>query len=339
MSLDTLEQLLFRWNEKPNWPTGTEDSVLDRVYQILREAHRTHARLWHGDLQPLLRHCLLRASAQAGVTERLRVPAADSGWPDQASWASHGVTAIEAGDAAYLLEARQWMPDWLDGGNRGVFADAFSERTVRPDWRCAVDPFIGDATGFSHYSCPGQREAVRAAFLMPPGDTLMVNLPTGSGKSLVGQAPALVHRDAGHLTLFVVPTVALAIDQERAMQALFTRGQPGTPKPLAWYGGLPEDQRAGIRQRLRQGTQRILFTSPEALTTSLLRVVSEVAEAGMLDYLVIDEAHLITQWGDEFRPTFQTLAGLRNNLLRLAPAGRRFRTLLLTATYTRETVE
>ncbi|HCL3408950.1 TPA: DEAD/DEAH box helicase, partial [Pseudomonas aeruginosa] len=100
---------------------------------------------------------------------------------------------------------------------------------------------------------------------------------------------------------------------------------------------LSKEQRAAIRQRLRNGTQRILFTSPEALTTSLLRAVSDAATAGMLRYFVIDEAHLVTQWGDEFRPSFQALAGLRHSLLRLSPRG--FRTLLMSATFTEETVD
>jgi hypothetical protein len=136
----------------------------------------------------------------------------------------------------------------------------------------------------------------------------------------------------------VVPTVALALDQERAMRALFRRQDPSRADwPLAWSGGLPQDHRTEIRQRLRNGTQRILITSPEALTTSLLRAVLEAATAGMLRYLVIDEAHLITQWGDEFRPSFQALAGLRNSMLKLVPRG--FRTLLMSATFTEETVE
>jgi hypothetical protein len=140
------------------------------------------------------------------------------------------------------------------------------------------------------------------------------------------------------LTIFVVPTVALALDQERAMQQLFRENTPARRDwPLAWYSGLSHEQRAEVRKRLRNGTQRILFTSPEALTTSLLSAVSDAAKAGMLRYFVIDEAHLVTQWGDDFRPSFQALAGLRYTLLRLS--ARPFRTLLMSATFTEETVD
>lgn len=336
--LNELQALLKDWPPPGEFPDTLGDSLMDRICQVLRTAREARGRSgWQADLQPLLRHALLRFGKDAGKSLRLKVPAGH-GWPDRQSWEGHGFEVLEAGPSAYLLNALDWYPDWLGSGEGGVFSDAFSNRVVRRRKPCPADPFVRDATGFESYSSPGQREAVRAAFLVPEGDTLVVNLPTGSGKSLVGQAPALVYGEEGHLTLFVVPTVALALDQERAMRALFRRQDPSRPDwPLAWFGGLPQEQRSEIRQRLRNGTQRILFTSPEALTTSLLRAVLDAAGAGMLRYLVIDEAHLVTQWGDEFRPSFQALAGLRHSMLKLAPRG--FRTLLMSATFTEETVE
>jgi superfamily II DNA/RNA helicase len=288
------------------------------------------------DVQPLIRHCLLAESARTGHTEALRVPTGH-GWPTAQEWKAHAVDALPAGFDACILSAEPWDPEWLSS-TAGVFHDAFTDRRVRIDSACPADPFIKETTGFSSYSSAGQRDAVRAVFLMPPGETLLVNLPTGSGKSLVGQAPALVRKVSGGLTIFVVPTVALALDQERAMRDFIQKSDGSTKTwPLAWHSGLDDAKRAEIRTRLRDGTQRILFTSPEALTTSLLRAVTDAAQAGMLQYLVIDEAHLVTGWGDAFRPAFQLLAGLRHALLRVAPRG--FRTVLLSATYTQETIE
>jgi len=333
-----LQAVLADWTAAQHLPDKVGDSIMDRICQVLRAVQAgRNPKGWQADLQPLVRHALLRAGNEAGKAVRLRVPTGN-GWPDRQSWVEHGFEVLEAGPSAFLLNVLEWHPEWLGSGEGGVFSDAFSDNVVRRENRCPADPFVRDATGFHSYSSPGQREAVRAAFLIPEGDTLVVNLPTGSGKSLVGQAPALVHKEDGHLTLFVVPTVALALDQARAMRELFRRQDPSRPDwPLAWFGGLPQEQRSEIRQRLRNGTQRILFTSPEALTTSLLRAVLEIATAGMLRYLVIDEAHLITQWGDEFRPSFQALAGLRHSMLKFAPRG--FRTLLMSATFTEETVE
>lgn len=336
-SYDDLQAVLVAWPDA-SLPASVEDSLLDRICQILATA-KTHpeSQIWQADLQPLLRHFLLRSSARAGMEMRLKVPVSH-GWPDHKSWAEHRIEAINSGGSAFLLSAQPWHSEWLGAGDEGVFADAFSDKVVRRQAQCEADPFIQDATGFVNYSSPGQREAVRAAFLMPEGETLLVNLPTGSGKSLVGYAPALLQREVGHLTIFVVPTVSLALDQERAMQCLFRQNDTHRPMwPLAWYGGLSKEERSGVRRRLRSGTQRILFTSPEALTTSLLGAVSDAAASGMLKYLVIDEAHLVTQWGDEFRPAFQALAGLRRSLLRTAPVG--FRTLLMSATFTDETVD
>lgn len=337
--LSELQALISGWAEAICIPDVVEDNLFERICQILRGARdESSSRIkWHADLQPLLRQVLLREEQDTGVASRLRVPA-DQGWPDRFSWIESGFEVLEAGGTAFLLRALEWYPEWLGSAKGGVFSDAFSRKVVRRKSHCPADPFIREATGFDHYSSPGQREAVRATFLIPDGDTLLVNLPTGSGKSLVGQAPALVHKEEGHLTIFVVPTVALALDQARAMRELFRRQSPArTDWPLAWYGGLSSEHRAEIRKRLRNGTQRILFTSPEALVTTLLGSVIECAKLGMLRYFVIDEAHLVTQWGDEFRPTFQALAGLRRSMLKVAPQG--FRTLLMSATFTEETVD
>ena len=336
-----LQEILFQWPmHQVSQETDSEDSLMERIRQVL-EAFSHSGTLYKADIQPLLRHLLLREFINSGYEKNLRVPA-NSAWPTVLEWNAHGISVMSVGSDAFLLTAHPWHPTWLGGGESGVFADAFSDKKVREKGSCPADPFIVDVTGYTHYSSPGQREAIRAAFLIPPGDTLIVNLPTGSGKSLVGQAPALVHRQDGHLTLFVVPTVALAIDQERQMETYFRNSRTSTQKwPLSWYGGMSETDRSEIRRRMREGTQRILFTSPEALTTSLLRSVFEVASVGMLHYLVIDEAHLITQWGDEFRPAFQALAGLRNSLLRKIEEEKvePFRTLLLSATFTPETTD
>jgi len=333
-----LQFLINDWQTATVPETGFGNAILERICQVLRTAQANPTTTtWYADLQPLIRHCLLYENDHKGSDVSLRVPAAHP-WPTRADWERHSVEVIPAGNDAYILSAQAWYPEWLGTATDGVFHDAFTDRIVRTAGSCEADPFISDATGFSTYSSPGQREAVRAVFLMRADETLLVNLPTGSGKSLVGQAPALVHKLEGSLTIFVVPTVALAIDQERAMADYIRRtDQVASVWPLAWYGGLTKEKRAEIRMRLRNGTQRILFTSPEALTTTLLGAVTEAANAGMLQYLVIDEAHLITQWGDAFRPSFQALAGLRNNLLRSSPSG--FRTVLLSATFTQETIE
>lgn len=332
-----LQEVLAAWPSRSCADRGSDDPIIERIRQILA-AVETGSALAGSDLIPLIRHLLFRESSSVGSVIRLRVPAQET-WPKQGEWNDHGVSALAVGSDAFLIAATPWHPDWIGGDDGGVFSDAFSNKVVREDASCPIDPFVEDVTGYQYYSSPGQREAVRASFLMPPGDTLIVNLPTGSGKSLVGHVPSLVRRQEGHLTLFVVPTVALAIDQARQM-GVYLRRQAKTKVtwPLAWHSELSDTHRSEVRKRMLDGTQRILFTSPEALTTSLLRTIFDVSRMGMLHYLVIDEAHLVTQWGDEFRPAFQLLAGLRNSLLRKSE-GELFRTLLLSATLTKETID
>jgi superfamily II DNA/RNA helicase len=312
------------------------DCALDPLAIRIRDVLKDGTANKKSELPPLVRHFLIRESSRAGRNLHVRVPKG-AGWPEASDWARHGIRSLSVDEGELDLIAEEWRPDWLTAGESGVFADAFADSVVRVHASCLADPFITDATGHTHYSCPGQREAVRAAFLMPPGSTLLVNLPTGSGKSLAGHAPALVNKQEGNLTVFVVPTVALAIDQARQM-AVYLKKSFGVAWPLAWHGGTSVQERTSIRERLQAGTQRIVFTSPEALLTSLLRTTETASRAGILRYLVIDEAHLVTQWGDEFRPAFQALAGVRSALLREAPNGG-FRTLLLSATFTSAAVD
>ena len=105
---------------------------------------------------------------------------------------------------------------------------------------------------------------------------------------------------------------------------------------LAYRGG-ETAQNELIAERIRSGEQVLCFASPEAVCGRLRRPLEDAAAAGLLRALVVDEAHLIDSWGINFRPDFQMLAGVRRQLLTLS-AAREFRTLLLSATLTSDTV-
>ena len=319
-------------------PERAEDGVFERLRQIL-EASRPGERLASPhDFMALVRHVLRRQAHRSGQPALLRVPAA-AGWPSREAWAEFGVRAHSAAEGRHLVEARPWRPSWLPEADLPVFEDVFAEREVRLDWRRPMDPFLAEASGFEHYVTPGQREAVRSALLMPAGETLIVALPTGSGKSFVAQGPVLIGGLEGPLTVCVVPTTALALDQARQTSALLKRRFPGGEAlGLAWHAGLSVDERAAIKTAIRNGRQRILYCSPEAVTGALLPSLYEAARRGLLAYFVVDEAHLVSQWGDGFRPAFQMLSGLRRGLLQACP-GEAFRTILMSATLTPETVE
>ncbi len=279
-----------------------------------------------GDIASLVRHVLRREDElQGGMPQTLKVPRTRH-FPSREIWQQSGIDILGEGSDYYLISAHTWEPEWLDltesyPPDRPVFYEE-NRRNYEP---VPGDPFL-ELVDLKNYRSVGQREAIRAVLTAPESSTLVINLPTGSGKSLCAQLPALLRSQIVGVSIVVVPTTALAIDQERALK-------PFISHPTAYYGDeSPEGQekRQEIRDRIRAGTQRIVFTSPESLIDSLAPSLYEAAELGLLRYFVIDEAHMVEQWGDEFRPAFQELPGLRRDLLRLTS----FTTLLLTATLT-----
>ena len=326
-----LQDILAGWPDAM-LPHRAADGVFERLRQILSLALTARPQAPSvGDAAPLLRQVLRRESLKSGTPARIRVGRGD-GWPEAEVWRRHRIIAQALGEAHFLLEATPWQPNWLALADRPVFEDTFAEMPARHDSRRPIDPFVQEASGFEAYVSPGQREAVRSAFLLPPGETLIISLPTGSGKSLVAQAPVLVRGFESGLTLCIVPTTALALDQARRMTAMLKARYPGLQPPaLAWHSGLGAEERLAIKRAIRNGRQCILYCSPEAATGALLPALYDAARAGGLRYLVIDETHLLSQWGDGFRPAFQMLAGVRRGLL-AACAGEKFRTLLMSAT-------
>lgn len=143
---------------------------------------------------------------------------------------------------------------------------------------------------------PLQADAIAAALA---GRDSLVVMPTGGGKSLCYQVPPLV----GETTDVVVsPLVALMKDQVDALEAI---GYPAA----ALHGGMSQEERAAVRDRLAAGALRLLFTAPERLVnTGLLDLLARVG----VKRFAIDEAHCISQWGHDFRPEYRQLALLRD---------------------------
>ena len=270
------------------------------------------------------------------VSARLDVPHSavfSSDFP----WGDFGLVSEPRSLAMTRIRAVPWKPWWLDCESvPAVDHDVSNQRVVRRDESVHGDPFLLHIDeNFSRYRTPGQRAAVRSALLATPGSTLVVNLPTGGGKTLAMLAPAINASNDNSVSVIVVPTVALALDQERR----YRKQHPGA-SPTAYHSGLTPDQKRDLVHRLRSGSQPILFTNPEALVTSLARPLCSVAAGGRLRLIAIDEAHVVASWGDAFRPHFQALAGLRTHLLREANASGHdaFRTVLASATITEDTL-
>jgi ATP-dependent DNA helicase RecQ len=337
-----LQETLEDWHQLENFVAAdyqSRSALYGRIHQILLRSIEQNIDPSFSDLAPLLRQILMQRHS-AGSPSKLRIPKL-KGWPGRDEWESYGFACIEH-PKTYVINPCSWHPYWLNlelPETEDVFADCFAELPVRKDAEVPIDPFLKGVTGYDTYLCPGQREAVRSLLFMKAGSTLIVNLPTGAGKTDVALAPLLVERLRLGLTLFIIPTTALALDQARRMEDLLKKNMPTSNLgPLAWHGELNDYNRQTIKTNIRQGTQGILFASPEAVAGALLPALYDANKAGLLRYFVIDEAHLVAQWGDSFRPAFQALSGVRRGLLRNC-GGEAFRTVLMSATFSPQTIE
>lgn len=158
--------------------------------------------------------------------------------------------------------------------------------------------------GYSQFR-PLQGEIVMS--ILQRKDTLVM-LPTGAGKSLCFQLPALLQTG---LTIVVSPLVAL---MENQVQALRTRGVDAA----LLHSEQSREQRQQMLHKLARGQLRLLYLSPESLLGANLwqRLI---APSVKIQTLVIDEAHCITQWGSSFRPTYRRLGSVRSALLQQRP--------------------
>jgi len=160
-----------------------------------------------------------------------------------------------------------------------------------------AEELLSSVFGFPGFR-PGQSEIVAA---VAAGQNALAIMPTGGGKSLCFQLPALL-RDG--VTVVISPLIALMRDQVRALRAAGVEAG-------ALTSGNTEDETEEVFAALDQGRLKLLYMAPERLasgaTLSLLRRIGT-------SLIAVDEAHCVSQWGHDFRPDYLRIGELRRAL-------------------------
>lgn len=150
--------------------------------------------------------------------------------------------------------------------------------------------------GYSSFR-PGQEDIIDSVL---NGHDSVVLMPTGGGKSLCYQIPALIIPGCA---IIVSPLIALMIDQVMALQA---NGIPAA----AIHSNQDEQTNSELLYEAIQGKIKILYISPERLLTELKMIAGSVK----VSFVAIDEAHCISQWGHDFRPVYTNLKVIKELL-------------------------
>ncbi|MGB5631668.1 MAG: RecQ family ATP-dependent DNA helicase [Waterburya sp.] len=171
--------------------------------------------------------------------------------------------------------------------------------------------------GYEDFRSP-QGEIIQA--LLAGKDTLII-LPTGGGKSICFQLPALLQTG---LTLVVSPLVALMENQVNQLKHLELSG-------ALLHSELPRNERKQTLNAIARQQLSLLYLSPETLLSlPVWKIISqpEIQITG----IIIDEVHCLTQWGTTFRPAYRRLGAVRRSLLKHKPTGTKIAIAAFTAT-------
>ncbi|HKB54072.1 MAG TPA: RecQ family ATP-dependent DNA helicase [Ramlibacter sp.] len=166
---------------------------------------------------------------------------------------------------------------------------------------CAPAAILHDVFGYERFRGP---QAAIVDHVIGGGDALVL-MPTGGGKSLCYQIPAISrHRNGRGVAIVVSPLIALMHDQvgalhEAGVEAAFLNSS------------LTGEQAGAVERRMLRGELTLVYAAPERVTTPrFLSQLDSLHERKLLSLFAIDEAHCVSQWGHDFRPEYRALTVL-----------------------------
>lgn len=241
--------------------------------------------------------------------------------------------AIKKGNHGGRFFCTYHFPEYV---NQSFVEQAFLKGIHSPEGKTKAydlhtDPFIYKITGFTKFKSIAQKLAVYGALNTPDGFTTLVSLPTGGGKSLITQS--ISYQKEG-LTVVIVPTVSLAIDQVRVAKEII-KTIAADEEIFSYSSGVDPSP---ILKAIKAKTAKMLFISPEALINNqgFTDVIKEANTSRYLKNIIIDEAHIVVDWGASFRVDYQCLESWRSKLMITNPS---IRTVLLSATYEQRCID
>ena len=152
---------------------------------------------------------------------------------------------------------------------------------------------LREVFGFKEFR-PGQREIIDAVAC---GENVLAIMPTGGGKSLCFQLPALLNDG---LTVVISPLIALMRDQVRGLKAVGVAAGAIT-------SGNTQEEVEQVFSQIISGNLKLLYLAPERLVS---RKIQNILSRANVTSIAVDEAHCVSQWGHDFRPDYLRIGEL-----------------------------
>lgn len=309
------EAWLQAHENKQNTP---QESVTFRLIKIYEKYSQKQAIL--NDFMVIFRHFLLIL--------KLKVRVSDSLFNEIFNRLQHFGLQYFKYENELEIACNSSFPEWLHAEDE--ILDVYKYHSTPPQ-TAVGDGYLYHMTGYKEYTSKGQKYLVNAAIKQEEGTTIIAALRTGGGKSLVFQMPAFY--DEAGVTIVIVPTVSLTIDQQQNIKSSYHEEKFSA---RVIHAGVSLEERRKIESELKDGKVSLVYTSPEVVMRPWFKqVLFDLAMNEQLNRFVIDEAHIVDEWGDLFRIDFQLLSVIRKKLLQLTNG--KLKTLLVSATLSEET--